>query len=311
MQTVSVIAPVGRALESTRQILFAPFDLVKWLGLGFTAWLASLTSGGFNTGFNFNFPSTSPHISATAQAAWNWVQAHLIFVITLAVIGGLFFLAVMFVIMWLSSRGKFMFLDNVVTNRGEIRDSWHQYRSQGNSYFLFSIGLGLATLAILLTILSLSIVIAIPDISRHHFGANAVSALIIGGVLFTATLLGIAIVEVLLDDFVVPLMALRSGRVLAAWGQFLVLLKAQPAVFALYLLFKVALWLAVMVLTTLICCLLCCTVLIPYVGTVILLPIAVFWRSYPLYFMEQFGDNYRLFTTPRPPYLTLKSEPEM
>jgi hypothetical protein len=34
---------------------------------------------------------------------------------------------------------------------------------------------------------------------------------------------------------------------------------------------------------------------IPYIGTVLLLPVLVFKRSYPLYFLRQFGPGYDVF----------------
>jgi hypothetical protein len=36
-------------------------------------------------------------------------------------------------------------------------------------------------------------------------------------------------------------------------------------------------------------------VLLPYIGTVILLPAYVFMRCYTLYYIEQFGEPWRLF----------------
>ena len=36
-------------------------------------------------------------------------------------------------------------------------------------------------------------------------------------------------------------------------------------------------------------------VAIPYVGTVILLPLFVFAEAYPLYFIEQFGPEWQVF----------------
>jgi hypothetical protein len=42
-------------------------------------------------------------------------------------------------------------------------------------------------------------------------------------------------------------------------------------------------------------CLTCCLAAIPYLGSVILLPLLVFDRAYPLYFLEQFGPEWRFF----------------
>ena len=43
-------------------------------------------------------------------------------------------------------------------------------------------------------------------------------------------------------------------------------------------------------------CVTCCISRIPYLGTVLVLPIFVFWRAYSLYYMEQLGPT----NLPRP-----------
>ena len=43
---ISYVQPLSRAWERMRQILFDPFELAKWLVLGFSAWLAGLAGGG-------------------------------------------------------------------------------------------------------------------------------------------------------------------------------------------------------------------------------------------------------------------------
>ena len=55
--TVSVIEPIGPAIEKVKTILFNPFDLSKWFIIGFCAWLAQLGSanrggGGGGSGGN-------------------------------------------------------------------------------------------------------------------------------------------------------------------------------------------------------------------------------------------------------------------
>jgi len=66
-QLISVIAPVSRAIDTTRQLLFAPFAMVKWLALGFTAWLAML--GGNGSMANFGNFFSGPHDAEPLQAA--------------------------------------------------------------------------------------------------------------------------------------------------------------------------------------------------------------------------------------------------
>jgi hypothetical protein len=51
-QRVSVIDPIGQAIEHVRLMLFKPFDLSKWFIIGFCAWLAQLGHGGGGGGGN-------------------------------------------------------------------------------------------------------------------------------------------------------------------------------------------------------------------------------------------------------------------
>jgi hypothetical protein len=46
------------------------------------------------------------------------------------------------------------------------------------------------------------------------------------------------------------------------------------------------------------CCCAGCLLLLPYLGTVLLLPVLVFKRAYPLYFLAQFGPEYDVFPPP-------------
>ena len=46
LRPISVVEPVGAAIEKTKCILFQPFDLAKWFIIGFCAFLATLGGGG-------------------------------------------------------------------------------------------------------------------------------------------------------------------------------------------------------------------------------------------------------------------------
>ena len=306
MAHISVVEPVGKALGTVRQILFAPFNLIKWLGLGFTVWLASLAE---SFAPNFNFIPNDTFNSPAGHKVFTWIQAHLTLVISVGIGMAIAILAVALVMSWISCRGKFMFLDNVLNNRAEIQAPWRRFSRQGNSLFLFSICFGIAALAVLVTIGLLLLFVAWPDIGRQNFGINALSAILLGVFFFMSYMLVLSCLMVFLEDFIVPIMILRSCRVMTAWGLFLDLFKAHAGIFVLYLLFRFVLTLVISSVVILVCCLLCCTVLIPYVGTVILLPLFVFWRSYSVHFLEQFGDDYRLFGTGASQYITVQQEP--
>ena len=53
---IEIFKPFGEAFELMKKILFQPFDLRKWLVIGFAAWVANLGAGGGGIG-NFNYPN--------------------------------------------------------------------------------------------------------------------------------------------------------------------------------------------------------------------------------------------------------------
>jgi len=77
------------------------------------------------------------------------------------------------------------------------------------------------------------------------------------------------------------------------------LLAGNPGRFILYFLFQIILGLAILVLllTAVLatCCILGCVLAIPFLGTVLMLPIHVFRRSYSLYYLAQYGEAYDAF----------------
>src|SRR5262245_56799463 len=112
---VSVTDPVGSAVDRVKQVLFQPFDLGKWFVIGFCAWLASLGEAGLHAGFNFG----SPGGGRGAWGAWidearDFVLRNLFWVVLVAVTVAFVVLAVWVLFIWLSSRGRFMFLHCVV-----------------------------------------------------------------------------------------------------------------------------------------------------------------------------------------------------
>ncbi len=291
---LSVTDPIERAIDHTTSILFKPFRAGKWLALGFCAFLAHLGSGGGLPSFGNlgGRQEVGGSLKSMAEPVHTWAQAHMALVIVLAIVA----LLVGLVLLWLKARGQFMLVDGLSHNRGEIAAPWREYAAEGNGLFGFNLAFGVLLVLGIAGIVGLGIVMALPDIRANEFGSRALLALLTGIPLLLVFLLASAIIGVLLHDFVVPAMYLRRQGVLEAWGTVhREVLRGQTGTLVLYFLMKIVLAIAIGILALLGTCLTCCCVILPYIGTVILLPLFVFHRSYSLCFLEQLGEGWRIF----------------
>jgi hypothetical protein len=298
---ISVTAPIGLALTRTKYILFKPFDLGKWFTLGFCAWLAELGErggggGGGNSGWRTWTGGPGSPRFPSAGSGWDpngWLNSNLHWLVPVGVIALLVVIALGVLITWLNSRGKFMFLDGVARNRGAVREPWHEFRPEANSLFAFGVILALTWGVLGLAALAIGGVLAWPDIQSGVFGGAAVTAIIVSGLLMLAIGLPLGIIRWLLHHLVVPTMYARRLRVFEAWGIARdEIVTGHVGTLVLYFLMRLVLALGMGIIAGFAVCVTCCIVAIPYIGTVILLPLAVFSQSYTLYFLEQFGPRW-------------------
>lgn len=303
--SISVVDPISPAIERAGRVCFRPFDLGKWFTIGFCAFLANFAEGGVNIpSFNFNYRTSigrpgGKTFAEDLRAGIDWVQAHLTPILVIGSIVLLLSIALGAVFTWLGSRGQFMFIDNIVRNRATVVAPWSKYRKEGNSLFLFRFLLGLPFLAAILAVPAGALYLALPDIQTQTFGSaakNGLAILIIG---FLLVVLVSWFVALCLNDFVVPIMFVRRIGVIEACRVFLdEMLAGHVGTFVLYLLFKILISFTVSLLMAMLMCCTLCIAAIPYLGThVLLLPIHVFLRSYSLFFIEQFGPQWQLFST--------------
>jgi hypothetical protein len=121
---IAYLEPFGRAWERMKLALFRPFDLHKWFVVGFNAFLAGLAeSRNGSAGGRARGDMTFREFLDLPNRGWEWLTSHPGWFIAIGVLA-LVVIAVGIVLLWLSSRGKFMFLDNVVHNRAEIAKPW-------------------------------------------------------------------------------------------------------------------------------------------------------------------------------------------
>jgi hypothetical protein len=295
---VSVVDPIGPAIERVRTILFRPFNLERWLVIGFCAWLAQLGSnGGGGNGGSIGDRSAGNAGSVEQQIdnAKEFIASNLHWIIPVAVGVLIFIVALILLLAWLSSRGRFMFLYCVAQNKAEIKNPWRLLSEHADRLFAFRVVLGIIGFVTAVVLIGLTVTYVL--MTRTDL-AMAIIGGVIGGLLFVAAMIAFGIVGKFTSDFVVPIMYLRTPSAVEAWRVLLAILSANKGRFVLYVLFQMVINIAVaaiVIIPACICCCLCCLYMLPYVGTVVLLPICVFQRSYSLFYLAQYGPQFNAF----------------
>jgi len=302
---VSVIEPIGPAIERVRTVLFRPFDLGKWFVIGLSAWLAQLGPGGNGGGGGGGGDSRgggsrqpadiTEEVRHGYEVTREYVAANLHWILPVAIIALIVVISVWLLVTWLSSRGRFTFLYCVAQNKGEFSDPWRLLRPHGNSLFAFRVGLGLMWFFTMIAFVAAGGVLAFFAHQTLGFTAVTILGLVMCGLLAFATIVVFGIIAAFTTDFVVPIMYLRRLRCRPAWRAFLEVLSENKGRFFVYLLFQIIIGIALGAMAigmVCFCCFACCLVAIPYVGTVLLLPLSVFRRSYSLYYLAQYGSEF-------------------
>lgn len=292
-RNLSVIAPVDPALRFTRGLLFERFGLSQWFALGFTAFLASLgKGGGFNPGLGGGDRSRAG--DGASAILTGWIRDHLALVLAAGAIIFLLALALGLLFTWLSSRGKFMFLDNLVKGRAEVADPWRRFQAPGNALFLFRVGVGFAALGAMVVVTAVGLLFAYPDLRAHRLGPRSLAAFCLGLFLLLTLAVVLGLLRLVVEDFVVPVVYRRGLSPLAALRLFRdEMLAGHEGALLLYVLARIVLALVAGVLVLLGTCLTCCIAGLPYLSSVAFLPLLVFTRAYSLYFLAQFGPEWR------------------
>lgn len=300
--SVSVLTAVSQAVERMKVVLFRPFDVYRWLAIGFCAWLATLGEafgGGGGGGGRWQAGGDRGRWRGEWERGVEYVRDHFAWILLVVVAVVVVVVVVSVVVLWLSSRGRFMFLHNVALNRADVVHPWQAYRAHGNSLFLFRLAVGLCGFCLIAPFLA-ALGWAVARMIR-------VEAVIPGPLLVAvgaaAAVFGLALALALIGkftkDFVVPIMWLRQARCWNAWGEFLGLLSANLGGFVLYILFHILLTvgigMAVFLVILLTCCLAGCLLAIPYLGTVLFLPVLVFLRAFSAHYLAQYGPAYDVF----------------
>lgn len=293
---IEIFKPFGKAFELMKKILFQPFDLKKWFIIGFAAWLANLGRGGGSFNYQFNRREELQKVNEAISQI-----PHPILVLGISLL--IFFVFALIVLFaWLRARGGFVFIDCIAKNRGAIAEPWREFRKEGNSYFLFSL---MVTFAFIVFAALLALPLIVLAIRGHYYlylhrdRLNVYVLLAIAGWIFVILLMIIA--WALVASFMMPVMYRRRCRAYEAFRAALSLIAAHPGEILLYCLFLIVLAIATGLISCLAICATCCIAALPYIGTVILLPVFILFRSFSLVFLRQFGADYDVWVNFVPP----------
>lgn len=281
-------------------MLFQPFDIGKWFVIGFCAWLAQLGESGFRFNTSGGGRPGSVHSFRTfVDQTTEYVMANLYWIIPVVVALVVLMLAWWILATWLSSRGRFMFLYCVALDQAEVKRPWRDFAIEGNSLFWFRIVLGLIAMPLCMPPVAGILVIIGRMLYHDNVEWDGIVLAVVLGLVFFALAVLLWLIVTFTADFVVPIMFLRRTRCIVAWQAFRGLIGANAGHFTLYVLFRIVLSIAIafvlLVVIVVTCCIAGCLMAVPYIGTVVLLPVLVFMRSYSLYYLAQFGPAYSVF----------------
>jgi len=306
MYSISVVDAFGRAWDGMVARLFKPFNMGKWFALGFSAWLAGLMEGN-----GMSFPSSGdagelqsvyPHFTELWEKYHEWI-----IVGTIAAVMLILALSILF--LWLSARGKFMFLRNTIDNTAKVSEPWHAYKVPASSYFWWQIGFGLIVIVLFAVIAGSAFLLLWPAIQHDTWTTTTISLSAVLIFFFVMVMLTMFAVQLFMTDFIVPLMMKHHMPANEAWSFFMPVFRHHLPQFTLYVLFLVVMYfvtaIAIIAGCILTCCCLFILIIIPYINAVVTLPISVLFRLLSIEYLRSFGPDYDLFTEaiPEPPAL--------
>jgi hypothetical protein len=300
---IEYLNPFSRAWNRTKNILFTPFDIGKWFALGFTAFLAHLTnmpSGGGGRGSNYHMGRDADwdYIFDFPNRILPWAADHPFW--SMVIIAGFILAIVVYVVLvWLSSRGIFMFLDNVVHNRSLIEKPWREFKNRGESIFLWRLALGCVFFIMVIEFIIATFYLARGIYFHGEFFSSRLFLLLGLAFIGLALFLTSMVLSKLLTDFVVPIMYKDDVSVIEAWNKFLHLFSENVSHFILYIFFIIGLYIVVGIGVAIFGLITCCCgfvlLIIPYIGSIVMLPVSVTFRAFSVEFLEQFGEEYKIF----------------
>ena len=323
---ISLVRPFFSALNDTKRLLFRPFKIGQWFRLGFLAFLSligkpiAIELGEFESWITasqllflanlsrvFGFSWVPPSIPALPSFSLPKEMSPSLFIVGLLV-GILAIILLTFLgILWscVQTRGMFMFIGGLARPRESIHALWNEQRDNGKSMFFFLIQLWLILLVMSFIVwLSTSIILG-STVGIDNFLASPLSSpaflpIVLAGILLFVFAM---ILLIFIVDFVVPIIYCRGlgpGGVWGAWHYFINSFWNQDKKSIVnYSLLRVLMLIGIVAIAKILTIVTFNLASIPYLGSLLLLPLSVFQQVYPLRFIEQFGADWQILSNDR------------
>jgi hypothetical protein len=190
-------------------------------------------------------------------------------------------------------------------------EPWKRFQRIGNSLFLWRVGFLIGCLAAGLVVVFVFFAPAATLSFSDALEALSIAAIVVGFIVVLVITVIAAFVLLLLENFVIPIMYRFDLKAIEAWRALLPWLRSYGGYFILYGLVVLLVAIPAFLVYWVLCCCTCCIIAIPYIGTVILLPLWVSYRCFGPEFLAQFDSSFDLFNVvPATPVAAVEGDTE-
>lgn len=294
----SCIQAIYDAWARMTTVLFKPFDVTLWFGIGLCAWFASVGRHDWINVIDLTDLVGKVKAGATA-GGWaevvsvlsGTIKERLLAVLTVSAVA----LAALFsvLMMWVRARGALVFVDRWHRPRAPLAQTWRALRQAGNSLFVVRLVVMIAFLAVLLLGTWLGFSLGLADPAAWSAVPTAPHLFWLGGVLLVVAAWWV--VSEMDRQFVVPIMYWRRFTAVDAWRLVVVFCNRQPFAIIRFLLlrlaFEAAVLVGIVIVTPLTCCLFPVVLGIPYFGSVAFLPVTFIRRGLGVSYLRQWKPD--------------------
>jgi hypothetical protein len=264
LSAVDVITP---AFERMKQQLFRPFRLSQWFRLAIVGFLAGEMGG--NAGLSNRIPSTPSSTPGPIFQGGNFPFGSGILFIAIVCLLILLAIALGIVLLYVSSRMRFVLFDSVLAGECRIREFWRRRGNPAFRYFVWQLLFGLCV------IIGMILLLGIPLVFAYGMGwfsspRDHLLPLVLGGILLVlalfVALFAIALVNVLVKDFVVPQMVFDDVSVVEGWRRLWTMMTLEKGGYAGYIAMKIVLAFAAAIVLFIVAIVVFLVLLIPVGG---------------------------------------------